>query len=136
MKIYQTKIKKFPGTEFGEVHEYAVKTYKAIKSKTKRRPYVRSAYFKKEKVFLDYFWSHMHQKNWRDRTRRLKYYACAIDLLKHSQMESVSKQNPNKPQEILHRFAGMTPDKELFYVQIREDKKTDRKDFMSVYPVG
>lgn len=42
--------------------------------------------------------------------------------------------NPNKKTEALHRFAGLTKDKELFYVQIKEDLRTDRKYFMSVFP--
>ncbi|MBL7053228.1 MAG: hypothetical protein ISS02_01000 [Candidatus Portnoybacteria bacterium] len=34
-----------------------------------------------------------------------------------------SKENPNKKTEIFHRFAGITKDKELFYVQIKEEKR-------------
>lgn len=134
MKIYQTKTKKIPGTSYGEVYLPAFIVFKQIKSRTKRRPYVRSAYFKNQKIFLDYFWEHLHQKNWRDRVRRLKYYPCAIDLIKNSQTEPTSKQNPNKPAEILHRFAGLTKDKEIFFVQIKEDKKTDQRHLLSVFP--
>jgi hypothetical protein len=43
-------------------------------------------------------------------------------------------QNPNKTQEALHRFTGCTKDGEVFYVQIRANKKTNRKGFMSVFP--
>ena len=134
MKIYQTNIKKLAGTDYREIHSRALSLYRQIKSKTKRKPYIRSAYFQKEKVFLDYFWQHLWQKNWRDRVRRLKYYPCALDLIKNSRVEPVSKQNPNKPSEILHRFAGLTRDKDLFFVQISEDKKTDQKHFLSVFP--
>lgn len=134
MKVYQTKIKKLTGTDFKEIHSKALSIYKEIKSKTRRKPYVRSAYFNKEKVFLDYFWQHIWQKNWRDRTRRLKFYPCALDLIRNSRIEPISKQNPNKPIEILHRFGGITKDKELFFVQIKEDKKTDQKFFLSVFP--
>lgn len=49
-------------------------------------------------------------------------------------MEPTSKQNPNKPAEILHRFAGLTKDKEIFFVQIKEDKKTDQRHLLSVFP--
>jgi len=54
-------------------------------------------------------------------------------LIKNIRLEPTSKQNPNKPKEILHRFAGLTKDKEIFYVQIKEDKNTDKKYFMSVF---
>lgn len=134
MKVYQTKVKKLTGSDYGEIRFKANALYKQIKSKTRRRTYVRSAYFKKDKVFLDLFWDHLWQKNWRDRVRRLKYYPCALDLIKNSRLEPISKQNPNKENEILHRFAGITPHKELFFVQVKEDKKTDQKLFMSVFP--
>ena len=134
MKVYQTKIKKLAGTDYREVYPKAFSIYKQIRAQTKRRPYVRSAYFKKDKVFIDYFWQHLWQKNWPDRFRRLKYYACAIDLIRNSKAEPVSKLNPNRPKEILHRFAGITPDKELFFVQISEDTKLGRKGLVSVFP--
>lgn len=134
MKAYQSKFKKLSGTDYGEIYSRALAIFKQIKSRTKRKPYIRSVYFNKEKIFLDYFWQHLQQKNWRDRDRRLKYYPCAIDLIRNSRLEPTSKQNPNKPKEILHRFAGLTKDKEVFYVQIKEDKKTDKKYFMSVFP--
>ena len=126
MKVYQTKVSPLPGSEYREVHSKALAIYRQIKKKTKRRPYVRSAYFRKDKIFLDYFWQHIWQKNWRDRVRRLKYYPCALDLLKNSRMEPISKQNPNKSGEILHRFAGVTRNKELFFIQVKEDKKRVR----------
>lgn len=134
MKTYQCRFNKLAGTDYKEIHSKALAVYKQIKSKTKRKPYIRSAYFNKEKIFLDYFWQHMWQKNWRDRNRRLRYYLCAIDLMKNSRVEPISKQNPNKPTEILHRFAGLSKNKEIFYVQIKEDKKTSQKHFMSVFP--
>lgn len=123
-----------PGTNYGEIYPVAIAIFKEIKSKTKRKPYIRSIYFNKEKVFLDYFWQHLREKNLRDRTRRLKYYQCALDLIKNSKSEPTSKQNPNKLKEILHRFAGLTKNKELFFVQIKEDKKTSQKHFLSVFP--
>lgn len=134
MKVYQTKIKRLAGTDYSEIYPQAFNIYKEIKRKTKRRPNIRSAYFKKEKVFLDYFWEHLHQKNSKDRVRRLKYYPCALDLIRNSKSEPTSKENPNKKSEILHRFAGITPDKELFFVQINGDKKTNKKFLLSVFP--
>ncbi len=68
--------------------------------------------------------------------RRLKYFAAALELIQRSKFDPSSKENPNKPNEILHRFAGSTAEKELFYVQIKEDKQTGQKYFISVFPVG
>ena len=56
---YSTKIKKLPGTNYTEVRKEALFLFNEIKRKTKRRPYIRSAYFNKQKVFFDYFWSHL-----------------------------------------------------------------------------
>ncbi len=135
MQIYKTKATKFAGTDFREVHQQALSFYGIIKRKTKRRPYVRSAYFKKEKIFIDLFWHHLFEKsNWRDRIRRVKYFACGIDLIKQSRFAPKTKENPNKPSELLHRFYGMTPDNELFYVQIKEDKRTGQKFLLSIFP--
>lgn len=136
MKFYQTKAKKLSGSDYHEVHKQAFGLYKKIKRKTKRRPYVRSAYFNKEKVFLDYFWQHLFgYPNWRDRTRRLKYDPSAIELIQKSHIEPSSKENPNNRSEILHRFAGATKDKDIFFVQIKEDKKTSQKFLISMFPL-
>jgi len=134
-KPYYTKVKRLSGTDYREIHSKVSAIFKQIKSKTKRRPYIRSAYFKKQKIFFDYFWQHLWQKSWKERVKRLKFFLCAIDLIKNSRQEPSSKQNPNKKSEILHRFIGITKNKELFIVQIKEDKKTNRKYFMSVFPL-
>lgn len=134
MKVYQTKAKKLPGTEYSEVYPVVFSLFKKIKRKSKRKPYLRSSYFQKDKVFLDYFWEHLHQKVWKDRVRRLKFYPAALELIEKSKAEPMSKENPNKKSEILHRFAGVTAEDELFFVQIKEDKKTGQKFFLSVFP--
>jgi hypothetical protein len=132
MEIYRTKIKPVPGTNYSEVYPRAWALYKQIASKTKRRPYVRSAYFNKEKVFLDLFWEHVRQKNLRDRARRLKYYPCALDLIGYSRIRPSSQLNPMRKSEILHRFTGIYMDK-LFHVQIKE-YKSGEKHFISIFP--
>ena len=86
-----------------------------IKKQTKRRPYVRSTYFNKQKIFFDFFWKHLFQKNPKN--------------------HPLSEENPHKKSEILHRFAGLTKDKELFYVQIKENKRNNKKYFMSCFPL-
>ncbi len=131
---YQTKIKKLLGTSYGEVVKHAYFLFNQIKKRTKRRPYIRSVYFNKQKIFFDYFWDHLHQKSPKERFKRLKYFEAAIEVIKSSRNAPSIRENPNKRNETLYRFAGLTRDKELFYAQIKEDKKHSRKYFMSCFP--
>src|SRR3989344_1771471 len=98
---FQTKTKKLPGTNYVEVRKNALTLFNQLKKKTKRKPYLRSKYFKKQKIFFDFFWEHLLQKNHKERVRRLKFFSAAI---------------------------------ELFYVQIKEDKRSGAKYFMSCFP--
>ncbi len=135
MRVYQTKSKKLSGTEFKEVHKKAFGLFQKIKRKSKRRPYVRSVYFKKEKVFIRLFWQHLYEKkHYMDQVRRMRFFHCGIELVKSSRFEPESKENPNKRSEILHRFAGETSDNELFFVQIKENKRSGEKFLISVFP--
>ena len=134
---YQTKSDKLAGTSLKEVKKSAMMVYKEIVKLTKGEPYIRSAYFRKrrkEKVFLNYFWNHLSQKSPKQRFKRLKYFKAAIDLIKNSRNKPISKLNPNNKNEVLHRFAGLTKNKELFYVQIKEETKKGKKYFMSCFP--
>jgi len=133
MHVYQAKAKKLIGTSFPEVRKRAFRFYADIKKKSKRKPYVRSCYFKKEKVFLDLFWSHLFEKNYWDQTRRMKFLPCAIELIQKSHEKPDLKQNPNCKGEIFYRFFGKTSDGEGFCVQIKEDKR-NKKRLISVFP--
>jgi hypothetical protein len=130
---YQTKSKLLPGTSYGDMLRSAFTIYDEIKRKTKRRPYIRSAYFKKEKVFLEYFREHLFQKSPKERMKRLKYFKAAIELIQSSKNEPAVKNNPNKREETLYKFAGLTAEKEIFFVQIKENRKGN-KYFMSCFP--
>lgn len=134
MIFYKTKEKKIPGTSFKEIDKSANRIYKQIKSQTKRTPYVRSKYFHKEKVFLALFWGHIYGKIEKDRIRRLKFYGCAIDLIKNSNHDPETRENFKKKDELLHRFYGLLGSGEKFVVQIKENKRTKRKDLISIYP--
>lgn len=81
------------------------------------------------------FWQHLHEKNLRDKARRVAYFPCALELIQKTRCEPTSKENPNRKGEIVHRFAGSTPDNELFFVQIKEDRRTNQKWFISVFPL-
>jgi uncharacterized protein YgiM (DUF1202 family) len=132
---YQTKAKKLAGTNYAEVKKQATIVFNQVKKRTKRTPYIRSAYFKKEKVFLNYFWDHLLQKPFKDRTRRLKFLPCAFDLIANSKVTPTSKENVDNRNEILHRFTGQTQNKEVFFVQIKEDKRDSKKYFISCFPL-
>lgn len=128
------KTSKIGATRHTDINKQARLIYHQIEKKTKRRPYLRSAYFKKEKIFFDYFWPHLSQARFADRRRRLRYLPCAIELIERSHHEPTTKQNPNRKSENLHRFAGITPQEEVFYVQIKEDTKSKQKFLMSIFP--
>jgi len=135
MQIYHTKIAKLKGTDYREVLKKAFKYYAQIRLSTKRKTYVRSPYFNKSKIFLELFWHHLFSKeNRADRTRRMRFLPCAIELIRKSRIPPVSKDNPNKSRETLHRFAGLSLEKELFFVQIKEEKKSGTKWFISCFP--
>lgn len=135
MDTYRTKVNKIPATNFSEVRRVAFELFKRIKRKSKRSPYVRSVYFKKDKIFLTLFQQHLFEKEkWQDRMRRLQYFEAAIELIEKSRFEPQSKENPNKKGEILHRFAGVTKNGDRFYVQIKEEKASGKKFLISFFP--
>ena len=90
MQAYQAKSKKISGTNLAEVYRASERIYKEIARKTKRRPYIRSAYFKKEKIFFDYFWNHLRQKVPKERFKRLKFFEASVELIKKSRNKPVS----------------------------------------------
>lgn len=134
IKIYRAKTRRWGGTSYSEVIQKARHLYRGLERRTKRRPYIRSAYFKKEKIFFDYFWAHLNQKPPRERLKRLAFLACGIELIENSRYAPVTKANPNRPNELQHRFSGVTPEDEAFFVQIKEDTKSKNKFLMSVFP--
>jgi hypothetical protein len=135
MQYYKTHAGKLAGTHWERLMKKAFGQYKEIAHKSKRRPYIRSAYYDKEKIFLSIFWQHLHEKNLRDKARRLALFPCAIELMEKTRYFPTTKDNPNKKGEVLHRFTGSTPDNEIFFVQIKEDVKTKQKYFISVFPL-
>lgn len=135
MEMYRTKFKKISGGHASKVLKNALDLYKKIKSKTKRQPYIRSAYFDGQKIFLESFWHHIYQKqNIRDKSRRLKYFSCAIDLIQNGRCKPIQKNNPHHLNETFYRFFGKTPNDEIFVVQIKENISSNQKWLMSVFP--
>lgn len=136
MQIYHSRYTRLHGSSYKEIYPQVLEAYKEIQRNTKRQPYVRSSYFAKDKVFLTYFWQHIREKNYRDRMRRLRCFAAAIDLLRNSTYPPTIKKSPNSERELLYRFMGSTKDKQIFYVQVKEDTKTKRKDLISIFPAN
>lgn len=134
MKVDPVKASTHSGSSWEDVYPDARRLYNRIKAQTKRQSYIRAEYFKKDKVFIELFWVHLNQKGTKERRKRLKYYAAGIELLRTTRLQPDSKRNPNKLSETLHRLGGITAQGDLFYIQVKEDTKTGRKDFMSVFP--
>ncbi len=133
MRQHQSKTFLIPGTSYDEVVLIARKEYKKIVSLTKRQPYVRSTYFNKDKIFIALFWEHLAQKHRKERCKRLKLYNAAIDLLRNSHCEPDTIFKNEDLSTLLHRFYGITKDGVEFCVQVKQNKRSGRKDFMSVF---
>jgi hypothetical protein len=132
--VYKSKAALLPGSSYDEVLTQARREHKKIEKLTKRQPYVRSTYFNKYKIFLSLFWTHLMQKRLRARSKRLKLFSAAIDLMRNSRCEPDTIFKRDDLSTMLHRFYGVTKDGVEFCVQVKQDKRSGRKDFMSVYP--
>lgn len=134
-RVFKSKFGKIPGSSLEEVMKAARKEYHIIQKRTPRRvAYIRSKYFTKDKIFINIFWDHLNQKSPKERAKRLKFYICAIDLLRNTTIASDSIFT-NLDMDIgLHKFFGQTKDGEYFCVQVKQNKRSGRKDFMSVFP--
>lgn len=136
MKLYRSKCLLLPGSSVEELIKLARREYRIIQKRTPRRsPYVRSKYFKKDKIFISNFWDHLNKKSPKDKVRRLRLYRCGIDALRNITYRPESMQNPNNRREILHRFTAVSKEGAWFSIQIKENSKTGRKDYISVFPI-
>jgi len=135
MEPYKTKCGLLSGTNLGEVYRSAWKIFHDIEKKTRRKTYIRSSYFKKEKIFFDFFWDHLKSKGPKERFKRLKFFKASLELVENSKNQPVVKDNPKKKTEVFYRFAGLTRGNRLFIVQIKENRISKRKYLMSCFPV-
>src|SRR5690242_1641856 len=109
MNVYQSKYGLLPGTSYREVMAAARREYHIIQKRTPRRvPYARSCYFTKDKIFLNTFWDHLRQKHPADQQRRLKYYRCALDLIRNSREAPETIFSRDDRDVLLHRFHSIT----------------------------
>lgn len=118
------------GTTYREVRASAWSEYKLIKRQTKRNPYIRSTFFKRRKIFFDYFWEHLSHKPPKQRMQRLRFFNCSVELLRNSTYLPDEKE-VNK--EVFYRFYGVTKESLYFIVQVKKDKK-DNHFLMSIFP--
>ena len=130
---YHSRQGLLPGTSYGEVVKAARKEFNTIRKITKRQPYVRSKYFRGDKIFVTIFWDHIMQKSLKERTKRLKYYNAAIDLLRNSTMDPDTVVESAIKDVVLYRFYGVAKSGEEFCVQVKQEVRSGRKDFMSVF---
>jgi hypothetical protein len=136
LEIFRAQVAEYRGTSVAELMKYARLEYHTIQKRTPRRiPYVRSKYFVKDKIFLNTFWDHVNQKRVSDKIRRLRLFGCAIELIRKSPLAPETVQSPTNGNELLHRMYGVSTNSTVFCVQIKENKKTHRKDFISVFPI-
>ena len=136
IKFFQSKYNVLPGSDLEELASAARKVYKQAVGKSRRLPSVNSKckLFKTPRVFLDLYWPHLNQKPPRERFRRIGLYQCALDTIRNSRISPVVAQSGDG-KSIYYRFYGVTRAGIKFCVQIKEDRKSGRKHFMSVYPV-
>jgi hypothetical protein len=133
MKVYKSRYGLLPGSKYEEVVHSARREFIVIRKLTKRQPYVKSKYFKTSKIFVTIFWDHLDQKHRNERTKRLKFYKAAIDLLRNTTNTPEVIPRRTDPNILLYRFYGVTKEGVHFCVQIKEDMTSGRKDFMSVF---
>ena len=122
------------GTQLKVILPQARDIFRNLEKKTKRKPHIRSCYFNKDKIFFDYFWSDLKKKIPSERARRLKLLPCALEVLRHSRHEPLTIDDINESHILRHRFAGRTKNGSLFYVQVKQNKRTGTKQFLSLFP--
>ncbi len=103
------------------------------KRNARRQPYVRSKFFYGDKVFINIYWNHLVQKRKSEQLKRSRLLPAALDLLRNATISPTILQNYSDKQHKYFRFKGRTKDGTIFYVQVRQNLRTDRKDFMSAF---
>ncbi len=124
------------GHRYADIMPQARALFRALQKKTKRRPYIRSAYFKKDKVFFEYLWTHLNQKSLPDRARRLRYLPCALEVLQKSRQDPITFVDSQDPDTIRHQFSGVAGDGSRFAVIVKQERASGRKHLLSLFPIA
>lgn len=130
MGVYHTKCEALSGTSWKETHAAAKDAHKSYIGSARRRAYIRSPLFQRDKVFIDTYWRTLGTRNFRDRQRRLSFLPCGLELIKHAHF---SKQEVVESKRRYYHFDGVTPAGKSFSVHIKEDG-AGRRYLMSVFP--
>src|SRR5260221_4150022 len=133
MQYWKVKAYIIPGKSYTTVNKIARSIFHELERKTKRQVHIRSKYFRKQKIFLHFFWDHLSNKTLNDKTRRLKLFECGLELIKNSTFEPTVKVNVQNSRETFYRFYGSTAGNILFAVQIKKDKR-GRLELLSIFP--
>lgn len=133
--FYQCKAKCLTGHRYTDIMPLARVLFRELKRKTKRRPYVRSAYFEKDKIFFDFFWHHLNTMLPSERAKRLRFFPCALELLQKSRNNPITFIDVQRPDVIKHMFQGKTADGYCFAVVIQQERKTGKKQLLTLYPL-
>jgi hypothetical protein len=122
-----------------KIYADLVKNARAIEKSIERESGHRDAFVRskslRRKVFItknNLFWVHLYSKNQYDRKRRLKYYMCAVDLIRNTTEKPVIDRNPNGKRELVYEYYGITADGFKFAVHLKEE--AGRLYFMSAFP--
>ena len=73
------------------------------------------------------------QKNLKERTKRLQLYNAAIDLLRNTRCEPETLFSKDDMSNLTHRFYGVTKEGVEYCVQVKQNKRSGRKDLISVF---
>lgn len=137
MNIFESKYSLLSGKTHKDAIRLARGIYSTIKKRNRRRqPYVRSMYFNGDKVFIALFWDHLAQKKQEEQTRRIRLYECSLELIRNNRFSPTTITDRQNGNILLHRFTGKTKEGQLFNVQIKQSKKSGRKDFISCFPIN
>jgi len=96
---------------------------------------VRSKYFKKDKIFLTLYWSHLVQKDRKEELRRARLYKAALDVIRNTTHDPLVAVDTAGHGIYLYRFYGLTKDNVEFCIQIKQNHQSGRKDLISAFPL-
>lgn len=132
--VYKCKISAFYSSSYARVKKQAKNFFNSKTAHSRRSAYVRAPAWKKQKVFLGVFWSHLFDKKPAERMVRLRLLPCALEVLENSTYPFVTKTEPGNPNIFLHRLYGQTPAGQVFALQVKEYSNKQKLYFVSCFP--
>lgn len=133
MNVYVVKSTPLQGSTYSRTIKYARDYYSLLKAKSKRKPYVRSKYFRNQKVFLGLFWGHLFNKRRATRHSRVRLLPCAVEFIINNKFPPISIKSTQNKKEYWYRFQGRTKNNIYFAIQIKS--KLNHLYLMSVFEI-